>query len=176
MSYYPQCIGRGQRPNVEASLPNLIAAINGDRPALLKPKNAAELAEIITRNPADRCKVEDRLIFGATADEVFPFFVRIVLNSGAYEVRLEWFAGYVPTVVKLWDTAAAGILAHPHVKAVMHRNGWTTDQTEPNVESLQLHDGKGGFFGDPHVHFTNGNLFVWWQINAPGVLPKFFNA
>lgn len=162
-----------------SDVPDIIAATNPNRAAHFHPMDAAEMAQVVIQYPTDRCEVDDKRIFGATADEVFPFFLRIIpKDSGApmeYDVRLEWFSAGIPKVAKLWRTAAAEILNHPHVKAVMTRNGWPTAETDPMPEPLQLIDGKGGFFGDPHVHFSNGNLLVWWQINSPGVFPRFFH-
>lgn len=175
------------RPNIETALPNLIAAINGDRPPRHAVASIHELTELLKEYPPDPVCVNDDVIFGATSQQVYPKFLRIIPASRAtlmeaaadytpadylYEVRLEWFSNHVPVVVLLWEALAARILAAPMIQVAMRFAGWNL--TEPGDDSiLTMRDALGRSYGHPFVHFTGGAVLAWWRINEPDLHPDF---
>ncbi len=176
------------RPNIETALPNLIAAINGDRPPRYSADSIHELTEILNEYPPDPCKVNDDAIFGATAQPVYPKFLRIVpatrfplMESAAdytpadylYEVRLEWFSNGVPIAVRRWDAVAIHIQGAPMIRDAMQRAGWDIIAPTLSNECLKMRDSIGRDYGKPFVHFTGGAVLAWWRINEPDLHPDF---
>lgn len=175
---------------MSATLPNLIAAINGDRPPRYTADSLHEITELLNDHPPDPCEVNDAAIFGATRQPVYPKFLRIIpalrvaaIESAGdysipadrlYEVRLEWYSGNVPIVVHLWDELSSRILAAPLIQEAMTRAGWELPAAGNN-ECLKMRDGIGTDYGKPFVHFTGGAVLAWWRINEPGLHPDFLN-
>lgn len=177
--------------NAAESIPNIIAAINGDRPPHFTPNSVHDITELLNDYPPDPCQVNSDAIFAAPVGEVFPLFLRIVPavspegliaaadywpEGGDYDVRIEWFSNSIPRVARLWDALKTYVITHPNVKAMMAKHRWQIPTATGQPEPLQLQDECGRYYGDPYVHFTSGAVLIWWRINCKGIKPQFLRA